>query len=107
MESILPTVQALLKYKFMFIAGVETRKKSRKGEGQDFIDDYIETAWAEEEVQKWMTKQAVRYLKRGDYDRAMSYEHRTWESFIGRFYDKQIDRASEELSKSRGPCGEH
>ena len=38
----------------MFTTGVETSNKSRKEEGEDFTDSYIEIAWVEEEVEKWM-----------------------------------------------------
>ena len=36
--------------------------KTRKEEVGEYIDNYREIAWAEEEVKKWMTKQAVRCL---------------------------------------------
>ena len=53
-----------------------------------------------------MKKQAVRCLRRGNDDRASWYNLRTWESHImRRFYDKQIDRASEVLRGLRGKWG--
>ena len=51
-------------------------------------------------MEKWMTKQAIRCLRRGDDDRVSWFQQRTWEPFKRRrLYDKQIDRASEELGK--------
>ena len=55
-----------------------------------------------------MTKQAIRCLRRGDDDRASWFQQRTWEPFKRRiFYDKKIDRASEELGKLIRGCKEH
>ena len=45
-------------------------------------------------------------MRRGNDDRASCYELRTWESHImRRFYDKQIDRASEVFSGLMGEMG--
>ena len=89
--SIIPTVKVWLKYRFRFTTRLCTPYKSRKKEVEDFIDKCIEIAWAEEEVEKWMTKQAIRCLRRGDDDRASCYEQRTWKPFKRRrFYDKKF-----------------
>ena len=55
-----------------------------------------------------MTKQAIRCLGWRNDDGASYYEQKVWESYFKRrFYDNQIDRASEELSGLMGGRGEH
>ena len=72
------------------------------------IDNCIEINWAEGEVEKWMAKQIVCCLRRGDDDRYSWYEQRTWESYIRRrFYGTQIYRASKKLNGFVGERGEH
>lgn len=75
---------------------------------RDFTNICVKSAWAEEEMEKWITKQALRCLRRKDSDRAHWYEQKMWESYIRRgFYDKQIDRTSEESIGLMRERGEH
>ena len=69
MGSILPTVKKLLNYRCMFATKLTMLKKTRKEEVGEFIDNCREISWVEEEVKKWMTKQAIRYLRLEDNDR--------------------------------------
>ena len=48
--------------------------KTRKEEVGEFIGNCREIAWVEEEVEKWMTKEIVHCLRRGDNDRSSKYE---------------------------------
>ena len=44
--------------------------ETKKEEIGEFIDSCRDIAWAKEEVEKWMAKQAVRCLRLQDNDRA-------------------------------------
>lgn len=55
----------------MSIIGLEIPNKPSKGDLGDFIDNCLQIDWKEEEVKKWMKKQAIRCLTRGDDDRAI------------------------------------
>ena len=82
--------------------------KSGKEVVGDFIDNCTEIVWVEEEVEKWSTIQAKRYLAQVDDDRASYYKQRAWMSYLkSRFHNNQIDRPGEELSVLMGERGEH
>lgn len=68
---------------------MEMPKMPIKVEMGDFIDDCIEIVWAKEDVDKWMTRQAVRCLRSVYEVRVSWHEQKTCESYLRRiFYDK-------------------
>ena len=67
---------------------------------ENFVNNYIENVWVEEEVARWMKKQMALCLRREDKFRTTWYGQKMWESDLGRrCFDEGIDKASRELNE--------
>lgn len=74
---------------------------------EDFFDNCVENVRAEEEVERWTTKQPTRCLRTGDEVRSSWYEQKVWESSVRRrFFDEETYKASRELRELMMKCGE-